>query len=362
MGLADEWRTSDEILDEAHPGLAFFAEFLPLYDEAAVLAGRGRWPGLTLAAIQGPFDALRGIDLGAIRADADALSSVAEAAGNHLHSLERHWAGLSGWHGDAADAARAHHERFTGRAAELLRTTAHGPGAITGGATAIQDALVRYAGQVRDLAGDRCGGLTAAELRAARDATVLGNVVDEFDAKKDAFDAYTRAVVRAVQGHYDVLLTHLRPLTGEPAALTVTSDGRIRLTVGARSYELDLGATSPSGVTGPFGEPGEAVAPASGAAATPVSPRLPATLFPWAIRPVERLRPDEDGKVVIHNGKVTITVDPDEVADELTVTLDDGDGHRTTYRLDYRDPANPTLNRAAEPGSPARLAPVRELK
>jgi hypothetical protein len=123
MGLPDDWRTSDEILDGARDGLAFFAEFLPYYDEAAALAGRGRWRGVTMAdAVQRPFDQLRGIDLDMLRADAEMLRSAADATGDHVHNLERHWAGLSGWHGDAADAARAHHERLVSLAAGFLRS------------------------------------------------------------------------------------------------------------------------------------------------------------------------------------------------------------------------------------------------
>jgi len=190
-------------------------------------------------------------------------------------------------------------------------------------------------------------------------------------------DAHARAAVHTVRRHYDVLLSHLHPAGEPPVAPVVTvsqgdrtvavstpdDQGRIRLTVSdaageSRYYELDLGRTGPSSVTGSFGEAAGTPGPA---APEPPSPRLPATLAPWAIRPVERLRPEEDGTVVIRDGRVTITVDPDEVAGELTVTLDDGAGHRTTYRVDYRDPANPTLHQAAERAAPARLAPVREL-
>ncbi len=62
MYLADTgYRTSDEILDTGRTGLSFFADFIPYYDEAAALAGPGRWRGITLQNdIQRPFDELRG--------------------------------------------------------------------------------------------------------------------------------------------------------------------------------------------------------------------------------------------------------------------------------------------------------------
>jgi hypothetical protein len=97
--------------------------------------------------------------------------------------------------------------------------------------------------------------------------------------------------------------------------------------------------TSPIG-----GGPGS---PSSGTA----SPKLPSSLFPWSDKPAQALHPDEDGKLVIRDGDVTITVEPDELADQLKITLDDGHGHQTSYQVDYHDPAHPTLHEApaAEP-------------
>jgi hypothetical protein len=182
------------------------------------------------------------------------------------------------------------------------------------------------------------------------------------------------------------------------STVTVSSpdgQGRVRVTVAdgngpPRSYDLDFGqSTTSTAATGPAGAgpvppvpppagtgqapggtgPGLGVPPVGpvgggagggarpgaggrpGGVPTAPAPRLPSSLFPWTDKPVETLRPDEDGTVTIRDGDTTITVDPDENSDQVTLTLDDGKGHQTTYRLDYSDPAHPTLREgpAVEP-------------
>lgn len=58
---------------------------------------------------------------------------------------------------------------------------------------------------------------------------------------------------------------------------------------------------------------------------------------------------------MIKDGDVTITAQADKAADKVTLTIDDGHGHRKTYTIDYRDPVNPTLR--PEPGPMREPAP-----
>jgi hypothetical protein len=97
VNYSDEWRSSDEILDSAKEALTFFADFIPVYDQAAALAGRGRYRGISMANdIQRPYDELRGIDFSMLRADAEHLRSAIDSAENHQHNLDRYWGSLSG--------------------------------------------------------------------------------------------------------------------------------------------------------------------------------------------------------------------------------------------------------------------------
>lgn len=543
MSYSDEWRTSDEILDSVKEGLTFFADFIPVYDEAAALAGGGRFRGINYGNdIQRPYDELRGIDFSMLRADAEHLRSAIDSAENHQHNLDRYWGSLSSWTGTASNAARVHHDRFNGMASGFLQSASSAPGAITGAVRHIQDALLRYCDYVYNIYDQRCGGMTPEEVRGAIQTAKgdiegmesarflskvldvgsgfltfgvgwaldyfgygasdqveelrrelmetakqsLRNFVDEFDAKKSAFDAYTRSAGETIQRDYDTMLAGLRPLTVEafkelpdpqqfqdgtrpagthtggrqqPPAVpggagtspsstgvppgtptrppttvpsgqtqptasvpqvppittqppaqrppgqqqpitirhgnsTVTvsppdSQGRVRLTMSEgngppRTYDLDFSrATNPSGATGAsqVGGPGQAVPPvpppAGGGVPAPGSPhvgmppispiggggggrpgsgsgtpsapapRLPSSLFPWSDKPAGGLVPDEDGKFTIKDGDVTITVEADEITDQLKITLDDGKGHQSSYRLDYKDPAHPTLHQGA---------------
>ena len=193
-----------------------------------------------------------------------------------------------------------------------------------------------------------------------------------------------------------------QPLPGQPAGQPVTirngnstvtvsppdASGRVRLSVTdgngpPKTYDLDFGRGSTlsssagtPGIGGPGpvppiappaggggsmpGSPPMGVPPISpigggrpgspGAPSTP-TPRLPSSMFPFSDKPAQQLHPDEDGHLVIHDGDTTITVDANELADQLTITVDDGHGHKSSYRVDYHDPAHPTLHEgpAAEP-------------
>ncbi len=541
----DEWRTSDEILDTAKEGLTFFADFIPVYNQACAIVGGGRYAGINYANdIQRPFDDLRGIDFSMLRADAEHLRAAVESAENHQHNLDRYWGSLGGWTGTASTAARAHHDRFNGMAAGFLQGAGPVPAVITGAVRNIQDTLLRYTDNLNDLADQLCGGMTPEEVRGAirtaqgdiegmESAQFLSKVLDissgfvtfgagwlldyfgfgasdqieelrqelmrtareslrnfiaEFDAKKSAFDAYTRSAGMAIQRDYDTMLAGMRPLTaeafkdlpdpqnfqattpagaptgtrrppplptgagtttpsgtgvppggtpsqppttvpggtpttqptqptgtvapvppvttqpptttqrppGQPQPVTIPNgngsitvsppdaQGRVRLTTtdgaGAqKTYDLDFSrgtsASSASPVTpgvvppvpptagggvpapgspglggiapiSPIGT-GRTGSPGSGSGPTAPTPRLPSTMFPWTDKPAPGLTPDQEGKFTIRDGDVTITVEADELTDQLKITLDDGHGHTTSYSVDYKDPAHPTVREGA---------------
>jgi hypothetical protein len=546
MTYDGEWRSSDEILDSGKEALTFFADFIPLYDEAAQLAGRGRSRGVNYARdIQRPYDELRGIDFATFRADAEHLRAAIDSAENHQHNLDRYWGSLSGWTGQASNAGRAHHDRFNGMASGFLQGAGPAPAAITAGVRAIQDTLIRFIDNLSKLDSPKCGGMTPDEVRGAiqtakgdiegmesarflskvldvgsgfvtfgagwlldyfgygasdqverlRQELIdaakrsLGNFVDEFDAKKWAYDAYTRSAATGIERDYSTMLTAMRPLTveafrdlpdpqdfqtapsgttqggdprtqpptvgtgtttpsgttqpggatpqrpptvpgGQPtqpsgtvppapqgiqvpqpgqgqqpvtirhgnSTITVTppdAQGRVRMTVSdgsgpPKTYDLDfsrgttasgvtggsgaLGGTMPSGPAGGVPAPGSPGMPGvppitpmpginrpgsgagSGGPTTP-SPRLPSSLFPWTDKPAGPVQPDADGKFTIRDGDVTITVDPDELTDQLKITVDDGHGHQTTYNVDYKDPAKPTLRETPDL-EPHRFGPT----
>jgi hypothetical protein len=546
----DEWRTSDEILDLGKEGLTFFADFIPVYNEACAAVGGGRYAGISHQTdIQKPFDDLRGIDFSMLRADAEHLRAAVESAENHQHNLDRYWGSLGGWSGAASTAARSHHDRFNGMAAGFLQGAGPVPAAITGAVRNIQDTLLRYTDNLNDLSDQKCGGMTPEEvrgairtaqgdiegmesarflskvldvgsgfvtfgagwlldyfgygasdqveelrqelMRTARES--LRNFIDEFDAKKAAFDGYTKSAAEAVQRDYDTMIAGMKPLTaeafkdlpdprnfqdsttpagttqgarrqppavpsgrttapsgagaptggpspthppttvpsgqttqptatvppvppvttqppattglpgqGQPQPVTIPNgngsisvtppdaQGRVRLTTNdgvnpPKTYDLDFNrGTSASGIGGAnqVGGIGQSVPPvpppAGGGVAAPGSgipgippvtpiggarsgssggggsptapaPRLPSSLFPWSDKPAPGLSPDEDGKFTIRDGDVTITVDADEATDQLKITLDDGHGHQTSYSVDYKDPAHPTLHQGAVP-------------
>jgi hypothetical protein len=562
--MSGNFGSSDQILDGGTQGLSFFSQFIPVYEEAAQLAGRGRNRGISYDRdIKAPYDEQRGIDFSMLRADADHLRTAITNAENHLHNLDRYWGGLSGWTGAAANSARQFHDRFNSTTVNFVEAVRNCPGAITGAVTAIEDTLSRYVERVQDLQDQRCGGMTVSEVRSAiatargdiegADAArflgkvvdassgivtfgagwllayfgygasaqidrccqelmaaakrALGDFIDEFDAKKAAFDAYTQNSQRRVQLNYDTMLNNLRPMSAEafkdlpdptpfsqtqttpqgqtggrrtptptvgngqtrpgstvpqsgsrptqppqlpgtttPAgspptlptgttpttppiapptptptppplptppvtqpqqpqtvtirngASTITlsspdSQGHVKLTVGdgttpPKTYDVDFARlTNPSSLTGPSGAgpippltpsigspsgghpatPGAIpMPPISGiggstgsGGGSPATPRLPSTLFPFTDKPAAPTHPDEDGKVVIHDGEVTITVEPDELTDQLKIQLDDGHGHTTSYRVDYHDPAHPTL--VQDPNQePFRFGPAGE--
>jgi hypothetical protein len=550
------YSVSDEILDEGREGLSFFADFIPVYDEAASLAGPGRYRGITFQNdIQRPFDELRGIDFRTMRTDGEHLVSAVTQSGDHLGALDRYWGSLSGWTGTASEAAKQHRDRFNQQAGDFISKAAPAGGAIIGGVANIQSTVSQYSQAVYGMYSQTCGGMTVQDVRGAielakgnvdssnaqyflakaGDVTAgfltfgaswlldyfgwgmsdmvrqqlmdaakqrLRNFVQEFDAKKGAFDRLTRTAEQSIQQDYDTMLSALRPMTHEafrdlpeaapvgstvpagatqrPAAVrrpptvpgagttpsgarppsgagtvqrpptipgstppqqtvpsgsiptvpqqvpqipgqqpgglpgsqpgalpgtrqpgqpvtirhgnsTITlsppdASGRVRMSVSdgngpPKTYDLDFGrggtvssgaGTVPSGgphplppVTQPGGGGGSLPGtppfagmpgmPSAGAArpgspgSLPSAPKLPPSMFPFSDKPAQQVHPDEDGHLVIHDGDATISVDANEAADQLSITIDDGHGHKTSYQLDYHDPAHPTLKEGPPP-------------
>src|SRR5256885_10313267 len=157
--MSGNFGSSDQILDGGTQGLSFFSQFIPVYEEAAQLAGRGRNRGITYDRdIKQPYDEQRGIDFSMLRADADHLQTAITNAENHLHNLDRYWGGLSGWTGAASNSARQFHDRFNSTTVNFIEAVRTCPGAITGAVTTIEDTLSRYVERVQDLQDQRCGG------------------------------------------------------------------------------------------------------------------------------------------------------------------------------------------------------------
>jgi hypothetical protein len=311
------YSTSDEILDTGREGLSFFADFIPVYDEAASLAGPGRYRGITFPNdIQRPFDELRGIDFRMLRTDGEHLNAAVEQAGDHLGRLDRYWTSLNGWTGAAADAANEHRGRFNENASDFIQKAAPAGGAIIGGVANIQGTVGQYAEAVFQLYSDKCGGMTPLEVRGAielakgnvdssnaqyflaKAGDVMGGFVtfgatwlldyfgwgmsdmvqqqlmdaakqrlrtfvQEFDNKKAAYDGYNRAAQQAIQRDYDTMASAMRPMSHEafrdlPDATpqdTTTPAGTTQLATGPRHAppRVPGGGTTPSGARPPAG-------------------------------------------------------------------------------------------------------------
>jgi hypothetical protein len=291
------YSTSDEILDEGREGLSFFADFIPVYDEAASLAGPGRYRGITFPNdIQRPFDELRGIDFRSMWNDGEHLVSAVEESGRHLTALDRYWGTLSGWTGAAAEAATTHHDRFNQSASDFISKAAPAGGAIMGGVTNIQGTISQYSESIFGMYSQTCGGMTPQDVRGAielakgnvdssnaqyfmakaADVTAgfltfgatwlldyfgwgasdmvrqqlmdaakqrLRTFVVEFDQKKESFDRFTRVAEQSIQQDYDTMLSAMRPMTHEafrdlpdapPQAATTTPAGTTQQPGGPR--------------------------------------------------------------------------------------------------------------------------------
>ncbi|ONI73371.1 hypothetical protein ALI144C_46560 [Actinosynnema sp. ALI-1.44] len=134
------------------------------------------------------------------------------------------------------------------------------------------------------------------------------------------------------------------------------SSGHVQVTVDdgtgqPKTYDLDFGQSQPGAATP--GAPGAGTPGQQGS--TPLGPdgqpvqTLPA---PAGGDPAETLKPGPDGKIVMHDGDVTITAEhPPGQPDQVKLTVDDGTGEPTTYVLDYSDKTGGAQTLQAEPVS-----------
>ncbi|GAA1279270.1 hypothetical protein [Saccharothrix xinjiangensis] len=264
-----DFRTSDELLDAGAPGLRFFEKFIPIYQEAAPLAGHGGQAPDLKTYVYRNYDEVREIDLGKFREDADKINKTVAELDNHENGLGTAWNGLASWEGDAANAANAYNGKFLNTAGTFIQDAKGAPGTITAAASTIQQQVKEYAQHVHDLYSEQCGGLTVdAAKEAIRQAkgdifendagildwlsgvpgpltgAVLGALCggplgmlaglgwgswisdarnsiineakqklkalcEEFDSKKQAFDGYCQTVQTGVQGAYDTIFGQL---------------------------------------------------------------------------------------------------------------------------------------------------------
>jgi hypothetical protein len=266
-----DFSTSDQLLDAGSGGLRFFENFIPFYNPAAQLTGSGGQAPDLQNDICRNYDEVRGIDLGAFRADAGKINDAVSKMDTAHNELGRDWTALSGWQGDAANAANAYNGQFLGVAGGFVNDSKAAPGTITAAATNIQKQVKDFAQHVHDLYAEQCGGQTTADLttnirKAGGNITdddlsagdylsgipslfkgefigiVLGGPIggiiggfvgwtnyakqlrqqiiddakqkltqflNEFDQKKQTFDQYCQSVQQGIQSDYDTMLQTL---------------------------------------------------------------------------------------------------------------------------------------------------------
>jgi hypothetical protein len=149
------------------------------------------------------------------------------------------------------------------------------------------------------------------------------------------------------------------PATGQPETMTIQDgdrkvavqspdgQGHVKLTIddgsgNPKTYDMDFSAG-----TGQQPQP----LPANG------QPALGPTT---GADGVQHAQAGPDGKVVLHDGNMTITAEhPPGAWDQVQLTVDDGTGKPTSYLLDYGDPADPrsqVLPATSDPAQPAAAA------
>ncbi|WP_447004482.1 hypothetical protein ACRAKI_33480 [Saccharothrix isguenensis] len=266
-----DFGNSNELLDAGAPGLRFFEKFIPIYQEAAPLAGHGGQAPDLQGYVYKNYDEVRDIDFGKFREDADKLNKAVAELDNHQNGLGTAWNGLASWEGEAAQAANGYNGKFLNTAGTFIQDTKNAPGTIVTGVTTIQQQVKEFAQHIHDMYAEQCGGLSVDEakkqLRMARGdisesdfslgdwfsgipdmlvggaigivlggpvGGIIGNFMgwadhakevrqrlideakqklrglcQEFDGKKQAFDGYCQTVQTGVQTAYDTMFGQL---------------------------------------------------------------------------------------------------------------------------------------------------------
>jgi hypothetical protein len=107
-----------------------------------------------------------------------------------------------------------------------------------------------------------------------------------------------------------------------------------------------LGSMPPIGAIGGLG---------SGSGSTGSGSGLPGSLSPWSSSPAKPISAGNDGRAVIHDGDMTITMEHPDGSEEVELTIDDGHGNVHTYTVDYTDPAHPVMH---EVGAMPAIDPI----
>ncbi|MFD1152069.1 hypothetical protein, partial [Saccharothrix hoggarensis] len=312
-----DFRTSDELLDAGAPGLRFFEKFIPIYQQAAPLAGHnGQAPDLSTYVYRN-YDEVREIDFGKFREDADKINKAVASLDNHQNGLGTAWNGLASWEGQAAQAANQYNSKFLNTAGTFIQDTKNAPGTIVTAVGTMQQQVKEYAQHVHDMYSEQCGGLSVDEankqIRMARGdinesdfslgdwfsgipdmlvggaiGIVLGGPVggvigqfmgwadhakevrqrlmdeakqklrglcQEFDTKKQAFDGYCQAVQTGVQSSYDTMFSQLEGQIKDQPFGQVGDPPAFSEDGGARDKAKDPGGGTPGGTPG-GGTPG----------------------------------------------------------------------------------------------------------
>lgn len=184
--LADDgdFSTSDEILDAGTVGLRFFADFIPVYKQAAQYVAGVKNVNIDLSAdIYHNYDETRGIDMGRFRGDAEHIDSAVKQISTSQQNLSSSFGSLSDWTGSGADAARRYNDSLLGAMAGFVTGKSESsdgapalgqvfaagaqsaPQVITTAMSNIQAALKGQAQNIGGMYSTQCGGQTVEQVR-----------------------------------------------------------------------------------------------------------------------------------------------------------------------------------------------------
>ncbi|ONI83922.1 hypothetical protein ALI22I_36475 [Saccharothrix sp. ALI-22-I] len=343
-----DFSTSNELIDAGSPGLRFFEKFIPIYQEAAPLAGHGGQAPDLRGYIYKNYDEVRDIDFGKFREDAEKINKAVADLDNHQNGLGTAWNGLASWEGGAAQAANGYNGKFLNTAGTFIQDTKNAPGTIVAGVGTIQQQVKEFAQHIHDMYAEQCGGLSVDEakkqIRMARGdisesdfslgdwfsgipdmliggaigivlggpvGGIIGNFMgwadhakevrqrlmdeakqklrglcQEFDGKKQAFDGYCQTVQMGVQTAYDTMFGQLEGQIKDQPFGQIGDPPAFGEDSGSREKVQQPGGDTPGGGTPGGGAPGGG-APGGGAPGGGV-PEMP--------KPENPLDKDGDGK------------------------------------------------------------------
>ncbi|HJQ47906.1 MAG TPA: hypothetical protein VJ870_16555 [Amycolatopsis sp.] len=167
------FKNSDEIIDQADVALKVFDDFYPRYTKAggqSTMGGGADAPGAGLdpQSLRAATKQFRGIDFGAFKTDADALTAASKSANDANQQLATAWANnMADWKGSGATAAAQHKSKLDAGAATLIQSLANAPGTVTQGIGTVDKQVTDFAKQVHNVYGDgKMAQLTPADVDA----------------------------------------------------------------------------------------------------------------------------------------------------------------------------------------------------